>query len=180
MQSATRWRECSTTPRVGTLVMGCVAWRDDLGDRPHRNTRTGDRCKRPRRDSRRSSVSTRQLDLRPHRHAHRTHSVTVTIDRRTTDKSTYRRLSGWSSRSRTSTRRRRCTACRVRRCRTRCAVSDTVSRVAACRTRFSLMSDARRCWRVESCTFGTTSGTCLLYTSPSPRDRTRSRMPSSA
>eukprot|EP00656_Telonema_subtile_P011515 TRINITY_DN15710_c0_g1_i1.p2 TRINITY_DN15710_c0_g1~~TRINITY_DN15710_c0_g1_i1.p2 ORF type:complete len:107 (+),score=8.69 TRINITY_DN15710_c0_g1_i1:789-1109(+) len=27
---------------------------------------------------------------------------------------------------------------------------------------------------------GTTSITCLLYTSPSPRDRTRSRMPSSA
>ena len=26
----------------------------------------------------------------------------------------------------------------------------------------------------------TTAGTCLLYTSPSPRDRTRSRMPSSA
>ena len=26
----------------------------------------------------------------------------------------------------------------------------------------------------------TTSNTCLLYTSPSPRDRTRSRMPSSA
>ena len=25
-----------------------------------------------------------------------------------------------------------------------------------------------------------TAGTCLLYTSPSPRDRTRSRMPSSA
>ena len=25
-----------------------------------------------------------------------------------------------------------------------------------------------------------TSGVCLLYTSPSPRDRTRSRMPSSA
>ena len=25
-----------------------------------------------------------------------------------------------------------------------------------------------------------TTGTCLLYTSPSPRDRTRSRMPSSA
>ena len=25
-----------------------------------------------------------------------------------------------------------------------------------------------------------TEGTCLLYTSPSPRDRTRSRMPSSA
>ena len=27
---------------------------------------------------------------------------------------------------------------------------------------------------------GTYFGTCLLYTSPSPRDRTRSRMPSSA
>ena len=29
-------------------------------------------------------------------------------------------------------------------------------------------------------TFNTTSTSCLLYTSPSPRDRTRSRMPSSA
>ena len=28
--------------------------------------------------------------------------------------------------------------------------------------------------------FGNQSRTCLLYTSPSPRDRTRSRMPSSA
>ena len=27
---------------------------------------------------------------------------------------------------------------------------------------------------------GTSFGSCLLYTSPSPRDRTRSRMPSSA
>ena len=27
---------------------------------------------------------------------------------------------------------------------------------------------------------GSRNGTCLLYTSPSPRDRTRSRMPSSA
>ena len=27
---------------------------------------------------------------------------------------------------------------------------------------------------------GIGQGTCLLYTSPSPRDRTRSRMPSSA
>ena len=27
---------------------------------------------------------------------------------------------------------------------------------------------------------GTSIGSCLLYTSPSPRDRTRSRMPSSA
>ena len=29
-------------------------------------------------------------------------------------------------------------------------------------------------------TTGTIAGACLLYTSPSPRDRTRSRMPSSA
>ena len=28
--------------------------------------------------------------------------------------------------------------------------------------------------------FGVTSTTCLLYTSPSPRDRQKSRMPSSA
>ena len=28
--------------------------------------------------------------------------------------------------------------------------------------------------------YNTTVGVCLLYTSPSPRDRTRSRMPSSA
>ena len=28
--------------------------------------------------------------------------------------------------------------------------------------------------------YGKYAGTCLLYTSPSPRDRTRSRMPSSA
>ena len=34
---------------------------------------------------------------------------------------------------------------------------------------------------VETNTFsGTTIAICLLYTSPSPRDRTRSRMPSSA
>ena len=32
----------------------------------------------------------------------------------------------------------------------------------------------------EEWQLGPTLGTCLLYTSPSPRDRTRSRMPSSA
>ena len=32
----------------------------------------------------------------------------------------------------------------------------------------------------ESDNFNNIPGTCLLYTSPSPRDRTRSRMPSSA
>ena len=34
-------------------------------------------------------------------------------------------------------------------------------------------------WRLDDLIIGTTY-TCLLYTSPSPRDRTRSRMPSSA
>ena len=33
---------------------------------------------------------------------------------------------------------------------------------------------------VNNCRVGGASGACLLYTSPSPRDRTRSRMPSSA
>ena len=33
---------------------------------------------------------------------------------------------------------------------------------------------------VKNCRFITTCKACLLYTSPSPRDRTRSRMPSSA
>ena len=32
----------------------------------------------------------------------------------------------------------------------------------------------------EQCQFIESLGVCLLYTSPSPRDRTRSRMPSSA
>ena len=32
----------------------------------------------------------------------------------------------------------------------------------------------------EACAIVTGVNTCLLYTSPSPRDRTRSRMPSSA
>ena len=35
-------------------------------------------------------------------------------------------------------------------------------------------------WALTFWPLGTTLGTCLLYTSPSPRDRTRSRMPSSA
>ena len=34
--------------------------------------------------------------------------------------------------------------------------------------------------RVEAKTRGITKGICLLYTSPSPRDRQKSRMPSSA
>ena len=33
---------------------------------------------------------------------------------------------------------------------------------------------------IELRNVGADGGTCLLYTSPSPRDRTRSRMPSSA
>src|SRR5664280_1657960 len=40
----------------------------------------------------------------------------------------------------------------------------------------------RKVFDCNSChyQFSVTVGTCLLYTSPSPRDRTRSRMPSSA
>ena len=33
---------------------------------------------------------------------------------------------------------------------------------------------------ITSCSVNVKTGACLLYTSPSPRDRTRSRMPSSA
>ena len=33
---------------------------------------------------------------------------------------------------------------------------------------------------LDDCAFGNLVNICLLYTSPSPRDRTRSRMPSSA
>ena len=33
---------------------------------------------------------------------------------------------------------------------------------------------------ISAIKIGAHTGTCLLYTSPSPRDRTRSRMPSSA
>ena len=40
--------------------------------------------------------------------------------------------------------------------------------------------DARRAELVECLTYFTELWNCLLYTSPSPRDRTRSRMPSSA
>ena len=43
---------------------------------------------------------------------------------------------------------------------------------------FSL-SPAAEGWFVSSALIGAILG-CLLYTSPSPRDRTRSRMPSSA
>ena len=35
-------------------------------------------------------------------------------------------------------------------------------------------------WKKSSYTFDNMTNICLLYTSPSPRDRTRSRMPSSA
>ena len=35
-------------------------------------------------------------------------------------------------------------------------------------------------WTVTQETKAVSSGTCLLYTSPSPRDRQKSRMPSSA
>ena len=39
---------------------------------------------------------------------------------------------------------------------------------------------AQECVKVEVATMGSSSLTCLLYTSPSPRDVHKSRMPSSA
>ena len=42
------------------------------------------------------------------------------------------------------------------------------------------MSDAEALADVQNANTPTKSEHCLLYTSPSPRDRTRSRMPSSA
>ena len=48
---------------------------------------------------------------------------------------------------------------------------------------YSLYGDNYSCdlnWRNPSCSFHEDIYNCLLYTSPSPRDRTRSRMPSSA
>ena len=48
----------------------------------------------------------------------------------------------------------------------------------------SQQSDTNQDWRKldvnERLNHSLVSGVCLLYTSPSPRDRTRSRMPSSA
>ena len=40
--------------------------------------------------------------------------------------------------------------------------------------------ESKKVYAIKPLTFMNNSGTCLLYTSPSPRDRTRSRMPSSA
>ena len=45
---------------------------------------------------------------------------------------------------------------------------------------FSQSQDPQRLWIGEIIDTGDTVYACLLYTSPSPRDRTRSRMPSSA
>ena len=43
-----------------------------------------------------------------------------------------------------------------------------------------LIHDVAPCYYAYRLTMGEHVQTCLLYTSPSPRDRTRSRMPSSA
>ena len=42
------------------------------------------------------------------------------------------------------------------------------------------MVNRKQGWGVKNDNYKTLSMLCLLYTSPSPRDRTRSRMPSSA
>ena len=54
--------------------------------------------------------------------------------------------------------------------------------IALTRDQIKLLIEAAKAdWRfVEPAIFGTLLERCLLYTSPSPRDRTRSRMPSSA
>ena len=52
-------------------------------------------------------------------------------------------------------------------------VDPRVTLLDALRERLQLMGTKKGCDRGEC-------GACLLYTSPSPRDRTRSRMPSSA
>ena len=46
--------------------------------------------------------------------------------------------------------------------------------------RFHAYADGNRCPAEEHLIEGTQYGVCLLYTSPSPRDRQKSRMPSSA
>ena len=50
----------------------------------------------------------------------------------------------------------------------------------AVRSQVDLSSDAALQREIAENSFTVVEGTCLLYTSPSPRDRTRSRMPSSA
>ena len=45
---------------------------------------------------------------------------------------------------------------------------------------FSLSVDAGTTYTIDQKGFFSSVGTCLLYTSPSPRDRQKSRMPSSA
>ena len=44
----------------------------------------------------------------------------------------------------------------------------------------AVVSNATGCMEVSTCIYPYTAWTCLLYTSPSPRDTERSRMPSSA
>ena len=58
------------------------------------------------------------------------------------------------------------------------AIRELASRWTCCTTQLASPFALRRKWTgIWSCWV---SVTCLLYTSPSPRDRTRSRMPSSA
>ena len=59
-------------------------------------------------------------------------------------------------------------------------IEDKVTRISAYDGREDDLSDILVGTYPNNMTGGEIGCTCLLYTSPSPRDRTRSRMPSSA
>ena len=58
--------------------------------------------------------------------------------------------------------------------------TDTVKYEVDKRTGYLMVDRPQRFSNVCPSLYGLIPQTCLLYTSPSPRDRTRSRMPSSA
>ena len=60
---------------------------------------------------------------------------------------------------------------------TRCLTKSTLSRMTAEYNQSDIEANAAQ---IIQCFLSQHTNICLLYTSPSPRDRTRSRMPSSA
>ena len=110
MRSAMTRRECSTTASVGTLVMRRVAWHGNLGDRPHRNARSGNCGERPRHD--RAAAHVNSISDR----------IAMLVGRAARPSTEMRR----SPRTRTSAHRRRHVGRDHQRWRTRCVVSVTV------------------------------------------------------